>query len=1668
MMEGGRWGRRIGLMLVLVLLAGGVHTLRAGESSPAPAAADQWVDVTPPLHPPGLAPAMVYDEARGETVLVGVEASSGTSEGQTWTWDGARWTLRAGVKAVRDGKEVPPPRVFAAAATYDARGERVMLFGGTDNPAGAGVRAETWLWDGHNWEQPVVSTPVPRARQGASMVYDAANDQVVLFGGSTVVHTGNAVPGRALPTVGFGCPTGCSYLHLGDTWVWDRERKQWTEKLVPGPPPRTGAAMAYDARTKRVVLFGGCTGAPAPAPLNAIECSDGRTALRDSWVWDGSAWTEKTADGGPQPRFGAGAAYDPIAQHVVLHGGGTSWVSQQDPAGTPLPSTTVPSANGLPYRTPAVPAVPYRADLADTWTWDGMKWNAKVGTSPTPTRFFGFVYDKRHGELLRTGGKVMGKPICDPTYVSISERPYLGQDCRLNETWAFGVPAPPQLDSVTPSLLVPGTSNATLMMKGRHLGSATVSVAGTGVSVEATMRRGRNEVAAVVSLRDDAPVGAREVTVVTPGGRSSCSNCFAVGPPEAIVEIEGDTSPPVQGADLTPTVVADRLRSGEVARLIDRFEGASTILAEKRVPAGATGVIFNAEETDQELQVEGEGDHALELSVVTDDGHVRVTSAPFVYRLDLSAPRPPIVRLTDPITSRDEIISVQVELDEPGLVEIVVDDDDPETAAFRLDHPDLTTAISTGAFASGFRDGEITAAVTATDRYGNRGQPQVVTSLKIPEEKLVAVNPPSGPNTGGHQVVITAKGVRGARSVRFGDQAATFTQQSPYRLLATTPRHSVGPVDVVIETATTKVTLPYLYVAGRWTGTQPLTSCAAAGDLVGSCRARYLHTATLLDGPACRQENPASYCGNVLVVGGTADYIALPGGPGRCKLKNGYFMSDWIPDYISPQLQPDADLPGTARQCVHNLGIRSAQLYDPQSGRWAPAGNMMSMRFAHTATLLDGPECQVRASVAPAHCGKVLVAGGQGAAGEGLASGELYDPERNLWVPGGSMALPRFHHTATMLYRDGCSTCTEVFVAGGATYEPRRAVASSSTEVYDPIRNVWTLGPPMAEPRVNHTATRLMTGEVFVAGGFSGKLADYVSADTVDPPLIAGHPGALVATTELYTPAVAGPGSWRTAAPLAVPRHSHTATLLTGGSCGDKCGRVLIFGGLGSNRQLIAPSGELFDRDGTTEIAKGVAQEGRFEATPFAAAPRSGHTATLLPSGQVLVAGAGNLFPSRPMPAGLSAEVFDPGHNRWFEVEYMSQARGAHTATLLAGPACRARAAPAYCGAVLVAGGRAEEMPTATAELFIPPPSVSAVSPGRGGRNGGGEVTLTGSGFVRGASVSLGGLSLDPADVDVRSSTEIVVVPPPRVTAGRVEVAVTTASGTSGALALQPVVHFEYVGAPGRVNDLSAAPLSTVSVRLQFTTPSDGSERGLANRFIVKQASAPMNSRADFAEASALCGGECVFKPGLTVYLDVEDLEPGRSYYYAVQAVNEFGEFGEISDSVEATTATAHAPARCPSVSPRGSSVLYRAGYSLIGLPGGSVVPAASPLYGWLDQGAGGAYSIRPAVAPVASGHGYWAWFACPTILDLAAPGSTSVILPLGAYHASMVGNPSGTAPATVTGHDFAARWDPSLNAGVGGYHVSGYREAQTLAVGEGLWVFSYEPTTVALDATPG
>lgn len=120
-----------------------------------------WQQQFPATSPPGSESAsMAYDAATGTVVLLSPSASGAT----TWTWDGVTWTKQSS----------PTTPSFGGAMSYDAANQTVVLFQ---------VDGTTWTWTAAGWTEQSPTT-APSARNQAALVYDAATQKVVLFGGS--------------------------------------------------------------------------------------------------------------------------------------------------------------------------------------------------------------------------------------------------------------------------------------------------------------------------------------------------------------------------------------------------------------------------------------------------------------------------------------------------------------------------------------------------------------------------------------------------------------------------------------------------------------------------------------------------------------------------------------------------------------------------------------------------------------------------------------------------------------------------------------------------------------------------------------------------------------------------------------------------------------------------------------------------------------------------------------------------------------------------------------------------------------------------------------------------------------------------------------------------------------------------------------------------------------------------------------------------------------------------------------------------------------------------------------------------------------------------------------------------------------------------------------------
>jgi len=234
------------------------------------------------------------------------------------------------------------------------------------------------------------------------------------------------------------------------------------------------------------------------------------------------------------------------------------------------------------------------------------------------------------------------------------------------------------------------------------------------------------------------------------------------------------------------------------------------------------------------------------------------------------------------------------------------------------------------------------------------------------------------------------------------------------------------------------------------------------------------------------------------------------------------------------------------------------------------------------------------------------------------------------FTPTGNMRRARGFHTATLLANG------KVLMAGGAARADLICIGGmASAELYDPAVGSFASTGNMAAHRYAQTATPLLNGEVLVVGGFGS------GVDCED----LGEPAQMSA--ELFNPSA---GSFKATGNMFTGRGGHTATLLPNGNVlvvggGDQGGGTLPFYGTGS------ATAEVYDTTANT-----------FASTGNMAAPRFGHTATLLTNGKVLIVGG---FASHSSDPTAAAEVYDPATGHFTLTANMAISRGGHAATEL-------------------------------------------------------------------------------------------------------------------------------------------------------------------------------------------------------------------------------------------------------------------------------------------------------------------------------------------------------------------------------------------------------------------
>jgi hypothetical protein len=273
-----------------------------------------------------------------------------------------------------------------------------------------------------NGPQAATRTTNPDRTCCMGFAYDEAHNEVVMFGGRRMGQ-------GASDQTWTGTWNGAS-------WVWTQESPSTT------PPARISTRMVYYAYSQQIIMFGGADASGA--------------LLHDTWMWNGSNWSDLTPTVFPDARSSPAMAYDGSVNpgQVVLYGGngnGTpplsdTWVGTKSGNSfvwTPICGTGILAACGPGPR--GSPGAAYDSDAKkvvlfggqgdasncsgtnnlckDTWVWNGVNstWQQDCSSCGGLTARMNarMAYDTNRDVVVMFGGN---------TCVQSS--------CVTNETWA--------------------------------------------------------------------------------------------------------------------------------------------------------------------------------------------------------------------------------------------------------------------------------------------------------------------------------------------------------------------------------------------------------------------------------------------------------------------------------------------------------------------------------------------------------------------------------------------------------------------------------------------------------------------------------------------------------------------------------------------------------------------------------------------------------------------------------------------------------------------------------------------------------------------------------------------------------------------------------------------------------------------------------------------------------------------------------------------------------------------------------------------------------------------------------------------------------------------------------------------------------------------------------
>ncbi|HKS22451.1 MAG TPA: kelch repeat-containing protein [Thermoanaerobaculia bacterium] len=350
---------------------------------------NQWNPVTVKLNVGRVfGAAMTFDLARQQVLLFGGNpVLGGAPRNEMWTYSAGDWTQ------IVDPNFTPPGReqfVFLS----DPNTNAVWLFGGIDPYT---TYADLWKYQFGKWQRaPLTNTLPPPVCASANGALDVDRKKIVVVCSDSsmseydfsdwksITGLSKAPPARSFSSMTYDQTLKKTVLFGGYitdyiNQTWLWDGTAWTEVDRDLPPQRILASMWFDPHLKKTVIFGG-QGRPAS--------QERVTRFNDMWSFDGTRWTEIKPATVPPARFGAQVAVNPTTGNVLLFGG------------VRVDTVEVPGTNGAPATTTQVQVY---AD--DFWEWDGTTWHQVTYPRVPPARENGgMAWDPSTQQMVIFGG----------------------------------------------------------------------------------------------------------------------------------------------------------------------------------------------------------------------------------------------------------------------------------------------------------------------------------------------------------------------------------------------------------------------------------------------------------------------------------------------------------------------------------------------------------------------------------------------------------------------------------------------------------------------------------------------------------------------------------------------------------------------------------------------------------------------------------------------------------------------------------------------------------------------------------------------------------------------------------------------------------------------------------------------------------------------------------------------------------------------------------------------------------------------------------------------------------------------------------------------------------------------------------------------------------------